>query len=214
MMVHGPSQADIDELRELHTVRRDEIRARLDEFRCVPPGRHFYELCYCMMTPQSSATHCMTVLDSLVASDFEHRDIDPEPLLHPGPPVYVRFHRTKARRLMAMKQRFPQIRGLLHSGLPPKELRDALAAEITGLGMKEASHFLRNIGVRGLVIVDRHIIRNLVRLGMCTPPPASLSLRRYRELEQRFEDLADACGIDVDELDLVLWSRETGQVLK
>ena len=37
---------------------------------------------------------------------------------------------------------------------------------------------------------------------------------RYLEIEERFGELARRIGIDGDELDLVLWSMKTGEVLK
>lgn len=80
--------------------------------------------------------------------------------------------------------------------------------------MKEASHFLRNIGRTGVTIVDRHILKNLVRIGLLVEWPKSISEQNYLRIEALFEDLAEELGIPADELDLVLWSRETGMVLR
>jgi N-glycosylase/DNA lyase len=115
---------------------------------------------------------------------------------------------------MALKRSFPEVAALLASGLDTKALRARLVAMVSGLGYKEASHFLRNIGRTDLVIVDRHIIRNFVRMGIIAEAPSSISTRKYLELEKLFEQLAGWTGIHPDELDLVLWSRETGKVLK
>ena len=95
-----------------------------------------------------------------------------------------------------------------------RALRDTLAENVNGLGYKEASHFLRNIGRTDVCIVDRHIIRNLVRFELLPEWPTSISRKRYLEIESIFEDLSRTLSIPLDELDLLLWRRETGILLK
>jgi N-glycosylase/DNA lyase len=85
---------------------------------------------------------------------------------------------------------------------------------VKGMGWKEASHFLRNIGYRDLAILDRHILRNLKLHGVIRSYPASLTPKRYLAIEKAFERFASAVGIPMDELDLLFWSRETGTILK
>ena len=205
---------DIDELRAQHAASGADIRRRLEEFRAVPRARYFYELCYCLMTPQSSALQCAAVAAELERSGFREQPFDPAPLLRSWNGGYVRFHNTKARRLLALREHWTEIETKLDGGLQDKPLRDLLATEVNGLGMKEASHFLRNVGRTQLCIVDRHIIRNLLRLGVLDAWPKSISVRRYLDIERRFEDLAKRAGIPADELDLLLWQRETGFILK
>ena len=57
---------DRKELVDAWLMHAEEIRARLKEFREVPPERYVQELCYCLMTPQSSAAQC-----ALVAAELE-----------------------------------------------------------------------------------------------------------------------------------------------
>jgi N-glycosylase/DNA lyase len=98
----------------------------------------------------------------------------------------------------------------------PFERRDWLAQEtrIKGLGYKESSHFLRNIGFKGYAILDKHVMRCLADLGLVETVKPPATRRRYLELEQTLKQLAAELGIDFDELDLVLWSMKTGEVLK
>lgn len=190
------------------------IRTRLDEFRAVPRERWFYELTYCLLTPQSSARQCNLVAQELERRDFFRTAFDPTPLLRSHAGGYVRFHNTKAERLLEARESWPRIAQRLVEHGDDKALRNRLADTVKGLGYKEASHFLRNIGRTDLTIVDRHILRNLVRLGVLPEWPPSISRRRYLEIEALFEDLAFSLGIPGDELDLLLWRRETGFVLK
>ncbi|MBE0644045.1 MAG: DNA lyase [Bacteroidetes bacterium] len=207
-------KTDRDELLARYAEHRLAIRTRLSEFRAVAPERHFYELCYCLMTPQSSALQCHAVAMELERRGFREQPFDPAPLLRSWQNGYVRFHNTKARRLLEARESFPAIAEILAQETEDKQIRNTLAASVRGIGLKEASHFLRNIGRTQVTIVDRHILRNLVRLGALPDWPASISTKRYLAIEALFEDLADTLAIPADELDLLLWQRETGFVLK
>jgi len=85
---------------------------------------------------------------------------------------------------------------------------------IKGLGYKEASHFLRNIGFKGYGILDKHVVRCLAEMGVIKSAKPPTSRKTYLETETRMREFADQVGIDFDELDLVLWSMKTGEVLK
>jgi N-glycosylase/DNA lyase len=86
---------------------------------------------------------------------------------------------------------------------------------VRGLGYKEATHFLRNVGLNGgLAILDRHILRNLKRYRAIRSLPKSLSRKKYLALERSFLHFADRIGISLDELDLLFWSMETGVIRK
>ena len=94
-------------------------------------------------------------------------------------------------------------------------MRDWLAENVYGLGYKEASHFLRNIGATDLAIIDFHIVDVLVREGLIAKPKSkSLSAKRYLEIERVLKGLAGELGITLAELDLYLWYLETGKIQK
>ncbi len=52
---HRKQQDLWNNLRQLHAERRDAIQRRLREFSNLPASEYFYELAYCLMTPQTSA---------------------------------------------------------------------------------------------------------------------------------------------------------------
>ena len=97
-----------------------------------------------------------------------------------------------------------------------KDMRLWLAENVKGLGMKEASHFLRNIGYKDVAIVDFHIIDLLVREGIISfdRKSKSLSKNMYLEIEGVLEGISRSAGLDLARLDLYLWYMETGKVLK
>lgn len=198
----------------LHRQRRTAIRQRLREFTEVPPSEYLYELMYCLMTPQTSAESADKVVGRLKQLLFETSAVDPEPILRDRR-HYIRFHKTKTQRLLKMKEEFPTIASALATSASPVELREWLVKHVKGLGYKEATHFLRNIGRNGgLTILDRHILRNLQRYGAIRTVPKSLTKKRYLSVERRFIEFSGSIGIPVDELDLLFWSMETGEIRK
>lgn len=202
-----------DGIRGMHREKAFAIRQRLDEFSRVRPAEYFYELLYCLLTPQSSAVNAGKAIGLLREHGFETGDFDPEPFLR-RKESYIRFHKTKASHLLSAKSGYASIREKLMSRQPGPELRLWLVGNVMGMGWKEASHFLRNIGYRDLAILDRHILKNLQRLGVLRGLPVTLTPRRYKLLEKKFHTFALRIGIPMDELDLLFWSMETGEILK
>ena len=213
----------VERLRAEYAQRRKEIRARLREFRRVwqtaSDSRLWEEMVYCIFTAGASAKMGLRSVDAL------------RPLLKTG----AQAEMTKAL-VAAGAHRFPnarpgyvivtrnyleesfsmQLRRRLDSFRDPMERRDWLAREprIKGLGYKESSHFLRNIGFKGYGILDKHIVRCLCELKVIDSPKPPTSRGRYLETEDRMRRFAADTGIDFDELDLLLWSTKTGEILK
>jgi N-glycosylase/DNA lyase len=204
---------DVETLRSRFEERKDAIRQRLVDFSRVPPEEYFYELVYCILTPQSSAVNAAKAVENLKAAGFIRNETDPAPVLRQKS-HYIRFHNTKSRHLREVKVKYPAIALKLRNGTPPRELRAWLVSNVKGLGWKEASHFLRNIGYRDLAILDRHILRNLKSHNVVRSIPKVLTPKRYGDIETRFAFFARTLGITMDELDLLFWSNETGEILK
>lgn len=210
------------ELVGLYARHRPVIERRLAEFRRVGEEATeeglFRELVFCLFTPQSKARSCWAAVECLC---------DKRLLLEGGPGEIarelcggVRFHHNKSRYVVEARELFTvdaalSVRGGLDAFEDGREARDWLARTVKGLGLKEASHFLRNIGRGdGLAILDRHILRNLARCGVIEKEPRSLTARQYRDTEQAMIAFAEGMGMPVTHLDLLLWCRETGEVFK
>ena len=216
-MKKSPSQRNSEMIRELlafHKEKKEAIRKRLEEFSRVSPNDYFYELLYCLMTPQSSAENAEKAVALLRQLDFEQNVLDPESVLR-NKHHYIRFHRTKAKHLLKAKEDLPSLLQALRDGSSSLELREWTVRHIKGLGYKEATHFLRNIGKNdGLAILDRHILRNLKRYGAIRSIPRTISRKQYFRIEQRFIEFSQRIDIPLDELDLLFWSLETGEIRK
>ncbi len=206
-----------------HRARRKEIRKRLGEFQEVwqkgSDARLWEELAYCIFTAGASAR---MGLDSVDAVRTLLLDGAPEAMTkalknagaHRFPvarPQYIVVTRDYFRAEFGMK-----LRKRLRSFADPFERRDWLAQEkqVKGLGYKEASHFLRNIGVKGHAILDKHVMRCLCEVGVVDAPKPPSTRTKYLAVEQELMRFAREIKVDFDELDLVLWSMKTGEILK
>lgn len=201
---------------EEYLKRKSIIRQRLHEFSCVRhegEERLFYELCFCLLTPQSNGKQCWSAVGLLVHHNFFHRRLSAR-TLERCLRQKTRFHVTKAKYLLKMKQEFPAITCALAGHTDGASLRLWLVKHVKGMGLKEASHFLRNIGFRNLAILDRHVLKHLVREGVLSRLPHTLTARTYLSIEERFQDYSKIVGLPMDCLDLVFWSMETGEVFK
>ena len=187
-------------LKQEYSRRKKEIKTRLKEFSKVNDDDVFYELCFCLLTPQSNAKKCDKAVKLLREKDFLNRNINPSGYLKTN----TRFHNNKSRYLLELKKRYPNI-----------ELeREFLVKNVKGLGFKEASHFLRNIGYKDLAILDRHILKNLKKYNAIKEIPSTLTPKKYLEIEEKFKQFSKKVKIPMDELDLLFWSMETGEVFK
>ena len=209
-----------DTLIELYKQRKTKIKVRLKEFKDKmnsDDNTIFSELVFCLFTPQSGAKKCDKAVKRLEETN----------LLLEGSATEiakqlkgVRFHNTKSARVVAARTIFTEnnricIKQKLTTINTPKELREWLIKNITGLGYKESSHFLRNIGLGfDMAILDRHILKNLVNYGAIDSIPKTLTRSKYLEIEQKMRDFSKNTTIPLAELDLLLWSKETGEIFK
>ncbi|MFO7991711.1 MAG: N-glycosylase/DNA lyase [Thermoplasmata archaeon] len=211
----------IQELKEIYKKIEPIIRERTREFQKIwdsgEDSRLFEELVFCLFTPQSKAQVCWETVLELKEEDAL-MDAEREELAEKI--KRVRFRNNKAGYLVEARDKFMDpngctLRDRLDDLNDQKEARRWLVKNVKGLGYKEASHFLRNIGKGDdLAILDRHILKNLKRLGVIDDIPKSLAVKRYLAIEERMSDFSEEVGIPLGHLDLVLWYMETGEVFK
>lgn len=211
----------LEKIRAAHDERRREIRARLAEFgevrRTATDERLWEELVFCIFTAGASARMGLGSVEAVrhLLADGSHEELAAAlqskhryPNSRSGYIVVTRTY-LEADCRMRLRER-------LESFEDPIERRDWLARtrEIKGLGYKESSHFLRNVGYRGYAILDKHILRCLAEVGVLDSPQPPSTRARYLSTEERLRRFAEDLGVDFDELDLVLWSMKTGEILK
>src|SRR5712692_2247748 len=210
----------ITEIKQLYQTQKEPIHTRLREFKeILQRNDHdvFAELCFCLLTPQSSAKTCWAAVNRLRDKSLllKGEASELEPLLRD-----VRFNDSKAKYIVEAREHFSkngdlQVKPHLRSFVNNYELREWLVENVNGLGYKEASHFLRNVGLgEEFAILDRHILRNLKDFGVLPEIPTSLTKKRYLEIEEKVRRFSRQIGIPMGELDLLLWSKETGWIFK
>ncbi len=196
---------------------KDDIRRRIKEFektRLCGEDRIFMELIFCILAPQTRAISAWnTTVDLFLSGCIWHcKEFELAEKLR-----RVRFRFNKSRYVIEARDRYLDGELNLNDFLdgPANIVRHNLYLEIKGLGYKEASHFLRNIGYSfDLAILDRHILKYMKKFNMIVEVPRTLSLRNYLLLEDRFIWLSKYLGLKPAELDLLLWAIETGYVFK
>lgn len=189
------------------------IGRRIGEFERV--GRSsdaeiFKELCFCILTANFNAEKSIVIQENI---DNGFLTLSLEELEHKLRVLGHRYPRTRARYIVEARKYAYNLKNRLRAFSSSLEAREWLAENIKGIGYKEASHFLRNIGYKDLAIIDFHIADLLDRYGIITKPK-TITRRRYLEIEEVLRLIAKELGISLAELDLYLWYLETGRVLK
>jgi N-glycosylase/DNA lyase len=124
-----------------------------------------------------------------------------------------RFPNIRAKYIIEARSYISELENKLASDIDDNDLRDWIVKNIKGLGYKEASHFLRNIGYPNYAIIDFHIIDLLVKYSIIKKPK-TLTKNKYLEIENILKEIGDQVKLDLDKLDLYLWYMETNEVLK
>ncbi len=196
-----------------HDSIKDLVELRKKEFALL--GRKsseeiFKELCFCILTANYTAEGGMRIQKEM------------------GDEFLTLNEKQMSARLRELRYRFPNVRAsyIVEARKHANFLKDTLkgfdnsadarlwlAKNVKGLGMKEASHFLRNIGYTDVAIIDFHIIDFLVDYGQ-VERPKTITPRRYVEIENKLKKIGAGAGMDMAELDLYMWYCETGKILK
>ena len=211
----------VQSIRESLPRKTPEIRHKLKEFENIIKNASeeviFEELVFCIFTAGTSAKMGLSAL-SAVRSILPRASEDELRAKLRG--VY-RFPNVRSKHVIHTRDYLTRehglrLRSLLLSFEDPVERRDffALNKDIKGLGFKEASHFLRNVGFRGYAILDKHILQCLFELGITESARAPHSRSKYIEIENKFKRFSKRNRFDFDEMDLFLWSEKTGEILK
>ncbi len=209
----------IKNLQAQHRLKQNDLAAALARYTEAGnqgEERLFAELCFCLCTPQSKARSCDLAIQTLQKEHLlfqgNHTTVS-NALVRSG----VRFHKNKANYILAARAYCTKntLTSLLNSSAPATVLRETLVKNIKGLGYKEASHFLRNVGRwENLAILDRHILKNLVAYKAIRFIPSTLTPKKYFTIEKKMQTFAKNSNIPLEHLDLLFWSEETGEIFK
>jgi N-glycosylase/DNA lyase len=208
--------ASVSELRDDPSVK-SMVDERIAEFLGVKEmdsDAWFEELTYCLLTAYSSARMGQLCVDALCdCGTLAGGSLEEvaETLRCQG----HRFADRRAEYIVGARRLAPGLKGIIQGFESTREARRWLVENVKGLGWKEASHFLRNVGFFDVAIIDRHILSNMREHGLVTADgKKGLTKRRYLEYEGMLKRVAERLGMTLGKMDLYLWYRKTGQVLK
>jgi len=204
-------------------LRKSEIKATVDkklkiftDFNKKNNEEWFGEMCFCILTANSKAKTAIAIQKELTSSGFCTLCLDD--IRGAIKRNKHRFHNNKARFIVEARKHM-NVKDLIKKIADKEktgqlEAREWLVKNIKGLGYKEASHFLRNIGYFDLSILDRHVLNLMTEDGIIDEKPKSLTGKKYLEIEEKFKQMAKKLGMSCAELDLYMWYMKTGEVLK
>ncbi len=212
------SNNKLDELIQIiENLKKSEIKkivdSRMGEFEELgkkSSNEIFKELCFCFMTANFSASGGIKIQNE-VGDGFLY--LSEEELSKKLSGLGHRFPNARAKYVILSRQHKDNIKETLQNLKNELKMREWIVANIKGIGMKEASHFLRNIGYKNLAIIDFHIVDLLVKSNLIERPK-TLTPKKYIEIENLLKEIADKTNLSLGELDLYLWYEETGKILK
>jgi len=222
MRRHNPqrctSPGKVEELiKSIEELKRSTIRRlvekRMAEFKELGRGTSreiFKELCFCILCANFSAERSIKIQKEI---DGGFLTLPESQLAKKLREMGHRFPNSRAAYITSVRKYGRVLKNLVESFADSMTLRDWLAKNVRGIGLKEASHFLRNIGYTDLAILDFHILDLLDRYGVIEKPTI-LTRKRYLQIEKKLREIAKRAGLNMAELDLYLWYLETGKILK
>jgi N-glycosylase/DNA lyase len=206
----------VNELRRDPKVKQ-MVEDRMKEFRQVhemDTYKWYEELVYCLLTAYASAVMGQKCVDALcldnVLLEGSEDDIR-RVLVETG----HRFPNKRSEYIYNTRTLAPVLKETIQGFHNSKEARKWLVENVKGLGWKEGSHYLRNIGFFDLAIIDRHILNNLREFELLEEDgKKGLTRKKYLAIEELLDVVAEKLQLEPGELDLYMWYRKTGKVLK
>jgi len=189
------------------------IQSRINDFSKIKEQdieNIFIELCFCIMTANCAAEKCIEIHE-LIGDDF--LNLSEEELVKKFREYGYRFPNVRANYILNAREHKKDLHDIIFSSQDRLMLRTKLVKTVKGLGYKESSHFLRNIGFTDYAIIDFHIADLLEKYNLIEKPK-TMTKSKYHEIEEILMDLGKKLGLNMAELDLYLWYLETGKVLK
>ena len=209
-----------EEILKIHKKIKKEIEKAIENYKKAWEGTEkniFAEMAFCILTPQSKAKNAWQAITNLVKNGLLYEGKSEEIVEYLN---IVRFKNNKSRYLVELRELMT-----IDGKLQPKKIlsklgntfekRKWILKNVKGMGLKEANHVLRNLGFgENIAILDRHILRNLKTLNVINEIPKTITEKKYYEIEEKMQEYSEFSKIKMDELDLVLWYKEAGEIFK
>ncbi|MDR0676146.1 MAG: N-glycosylase/DNA lyase [Elusimicrobiota bacterium] len=215
----------INYYKNLYNKIQNEIINRFNDFEKIKQKASedelFTELCFCLCTPQTKAINADKAIKKLIENNAILTGNNDEIAKYLK--GLVRFHDNKAKYIIEARNKFRDKntnkiyikKYIFDANKNNKDIREFFYENVKGLGLKEASHFVRNIGLgENIAILDRHILKNLKLLKVIQEIPKTLTKKTYFDIEKKLENFSKKINIKMHHLDFVFWYNETEKIFK
>ena len=207
----------IKDILEIYNRIKDKIEERINYLNSIQLDDYslLLELFFCILTPQSKARNAGRIIEEIKKDISILEDIKKlSELLR-----LVRFKNHKALYINEAYNKFKPKGNIslkeLKNNLKVFDFRDYLVKNVKGIGYKEASHFLRNIGLgKDIAILDRHILNIMNKLSLIESIPISINRSKYQKIENTLRDFSLSIKIPLDHIDFLFWYIKTNDIYK
>lgn len=132
------------------------------------------------------------------------------PVMVDGRSVKYRFPNTKAKQIAAARENIyvcgTGLQEMLDKYSKSADLRAALVKLVPGLGMKQASMYLRNVSNSfELAVIDSHVLKYMNVIDLIKKIPSSISKVRYLTKENILTKYTRKFGYPVGCVDYAIW---------
>jgi N-glycosylase/DNA lyase len=201
----------IDRLENLKKEVGKEVEKKLKEFEknfSLPSKQKFLELCFCILVANNPLEKTLSVWNEINKGFLF---LPANELKRKLKSLGYRFYNKRAEYIISARKLIKKIDFVLNSK-EEEEIREWLVENVKGVGWKEASHFLRNLGFKNFAILDRHVLRILYENKVIKKIPKTLTRKKYFEIEKKLKKIAKLLKITQAELDLYLFYLDTKKI--
>ncbi len=178
----------VDKVNEIRDNYFNSIEERVADFKNMGKSRNrslFIELSFCILTANTSAEMGIRT-QRYINEGFI--DYDLETLRSELRKIKYRFYNKRSEYIVNARFIIPDLKKLLRNR-DRYYVREYLVENIKGVGYKEASHFLRNVGIFDFAILDKHIMKLLHNFGFFNDIKIK-SGKDYKKYEEIFNSIA------------------------
>jgi len=209
-------QGLIEKILEVQKETKVKVDKRIKEFEVINQKEDeewFKELVFCILAANTSSKMASKITDNITTHEF--LTLDEKKLKEKMQHYRCRFYNRRSEFIISARKSMP-IKKILNKISDRNKKREYLVSNIKGIGLKEASHFLRNTGHYDFAILDKHVKNVLYENKIISLKLKEKSLIKtdYLKIEKKLQLIADKLKITQGELDFYIWYMKTGEILK
>ena len=198
-------------IKDLKPQLAERVNGVLKEFeknKNLSKEDRFLELCFCILVANSSMEKTFEIWKEIKEDFLKLKKDDLSKILKE---LGYRFYNKRAEYIVEARNKIELLEEILNLN-DEYMIREKLVENFKGIGWKEASHFLRNLGYRNFAILDRHVLKSLRDLGIIENVPKALNKRIYLKIEESLREIANKLEMSLAELDLYLFYISSGKI--